>query len=227
FDRIAFLSHRGYLLARTVLRRVGHGVAAISISLHLKDSRSFAGSAPCDGLFARGMHGFYIHAVDLFAWNVERGAALEKLGFGAGTLNAGAHRVLIVLNHIDDRQLPKFGHVEGFVHLPLIGGAVAEIRYADVLVAPILVRESEPGSERNLGADDAVTTEKFLLGAEHVHRATLAFGIARSPSGEFRHHHLRIHATGEHVAVFAIGGDDLIVGAPCRGHSNDNRLLTD
>src|SRR5215472_759790 len=41
-DRIALLPHGLHFIARSVLRRVGHGVAAIAICLHLKDDWAFA-----------------------------------------------------------------------------------------------------------------------------------------------------------------------------------------
>ena len=68
----------------------------------------------------------------------------------------GAHGVVVVLDHEDDRQLPERRHVEGLVDLALVGGAVAEIGERNIVVAAVLVGEGEAGAERHLGADDAV-----------------------------------------------------------------------
>ena len=101
-----------------------------------------------------------------------------------------SHRIAIVLDDIDDRQLPQLGHVEAFIDLALVRRAVAEISQADGIVAAIFVGESEPGAERHLGADDAVAAVEFLLQREHVHGAALALGIAAAPAGQLRHHAL-------------------------------------
>ena len=43
-----------------------------------------------------------------------------------------------------------------------------------------------------------------------MHRAALALGIAAAAAGQFRHHALGVHAAGQHVAVVAVAGDDLV-----------------
>ena len=55
----------------------------------------------------------------------------------------------------------------------------------------------------------AMSAEESFLDGEHVHRAALALGIAVAAAGQFRHHALRIHAAGQHMAVIAVAGDDL------------------
>src|SRR5262249_48220743 len=70
-DRIAFRADALHLLAAAVFRRVRHGVAAIAISRHFQNDRAFAGAAPVDRLFARGLDRADVHAVDLLARNVE------------------------------------------------------------------------------------------------------------------------------------------------------------
>ena len=65
------------------------------------------------------------------------------------------------------------------------------------------------------------------FGAEHVHRAALAPGVAVGPPREFRHHAVGGHAAGKHVAVVAIGGDDRITFAEGRLHADHHRFLAD
>src|SRR3546814_17904545 len=72
-----------------------------------------------------------------------------KLVLGAGAVHAGAHRILVVLGHEDDRQLPQLGHVEGLVDLALIGCAVAEISDADPAVPGVFVLERQPRAARH------------------------------------------------------------------------------
>ena len=90
---------------------------------------------------------------------------LEKSGHRAGARHRGAHGVLVVLDDIDHRQLPQLGHVEAFIDLALVGGAVAEIGQADALVAAIFVGEGQARAQRHLGADNAVAAIEFLLGS--------------------------------------------------------------
>src|SRR6185437_6462233 len=89
------------------------------------------------------------------------------------------------------------------------------------------VGESEPGAERNLGADDAVAAEKVLLLAEHVHGAALALGIAAVPAGQLGHHALGFHAAGQHMAVVTVSGYDLIALLQGHLHPGDDGLLAD
>ena len=79
----------------------------------------------------------------------------------------GAHGVAVVLDHVDDRQLPELGHVEALVDLALVGGAVAEVGEAYLPVPAVAVGEGEPGAERHVRADDAVAAVEVLLLGEH------------------------------------------------------------
>ena len=135
---------------------------------------------------------------------------MEQIGAGRGAIDRGPHAVAVVLDHVDDRQLPQRGHVEAFVDLALIDRAVAEIGHRDQAVVAVMVGEGEAGADRHLRADDAVAAEEILLPAEHVHRAALAVRIAAAAPGQLGHDTLGIHAAGQHVAVVAIGGDDRV-----------------
>ncbi len=46
-------------------------------------------------------------------------------------------------------------------------------------------------------------------------------------SGELGHDAFRLHAAGEHMAVVAIGGDELVALSPRHLHADDDRLLAD
>ena len=186
-----------------------------------------AGAAPCDRLVAGGLHRAHIHAVDLLAGNVEGGAALGKIGLRRRARHRRAHGVAVVLDDVDHRQLPQLRHVEALVDLALVGGAVAEIGQADEVIAAIAVGEGKAGAERHLRADDAVAAVEILLLAEHVHGAALALGIAAAAAGQFGHHALGFHAAGQHVAVVAVAGDDLIALLQRHLHADDDGFLAD
>src|SRR5205823_5459926 len=149
-----------------------------------EDVWALAVAAPLHRLRARGLDGAHVHAVDLLARDVERSAALGKVGGRRRARDRGAHRVTVVLDDVDYGELPQLRHVEALVNLPLIGRAVAEICEADIVVLAIAVRESETGAERDLRANDAVAAEEPLLDGKHVHRAALAVRIAMRAPGE-------------------------------------------
>jgi hypothetical protein len=130
-------------------------------------------------------------------------------------------------DHVDHRKLPQLRHVEAFVDLALVRRAVAEIGQADKIIAAIAVGKGETGSERDLGANNAVAAEEVLLLAEHVHGATLALGIAAMASGQFGHHALGFHSASQHVTVVPVTGYDLIALFQGHLHADDDGFLAD
>ena len=226
-DRIVLRAHPVDLLLAPIFRRIGHGVAAIAVGQHFQDDRAIARTTPLHRLIARSFDGAHIHAVDLLAGNLMGETPLGQVGRRRRTGNGCPHSVLVVLDDVDHRQLPQLGHVEALVDLALVGGAVAEIGERHVVVAAIPIGEGEPASERNLGADDAVTAEETLLDGKHVHGAALASGIPAAPAGQLRHHAPGVHAAGQHMAMVAVSGNDLISRLDRHLHADDDRLLAD
>src|SRR5690606_25230592 len=226
-DGVALGPHRGHLVLGAVFRRIGHGVAAIAVGHHLEDVRPLAGARMLDGALRRLADETHVHAVHLLARDVEGAAALREIGGGGGAGHRGAHGIAVVLDDVDDRQVPELGHVEALIDLALVGGAVAEIGEADGVLAAILGGEGEAGAGRDLGADDAVAAVEAVLVTEHVHGAALAGGEAAAAAGELGHDALGIHAEHQHMAVIAIAGDRGVVVA--RGHldAGDDGFLPD
>src|SRR5260370_42206878 len=72
---------------------------------------------------------------------------LEKIGLSGGTRYRCAHGVTIVFDDVDHGELPQLRHVEAFVDLALVRGAVPEISQTDRIVAAITIGESKPGAE--------------------------------------------------------------------------------
>jgi len=96
---------------------------------------------------------------------------------GRRSLGRGTHTILIVLANENTRQVPKLGYVECFKDLTLVAGAVTvESEGGNVGFAGVLLGEGETSSERNLGTDDTVSSEKGR--GEDVHRSALPVGHA-------------------------------------------------
>ena len=55
----------------------------------------------------------------------------------------------------------------------------------------------------------------------------LPLGIAAPPAGQFGHDALGVHAGGQHVAMVAVGGDDLVALLEGHLHADDDGLLAD
>ena len=172
-------------------------------------------------------HRQHVHAVHLHAGNAPRRAVLRQIARGRRALDAGAHAVFVVLDHIDDGQLHQRGEVEALEHLPLAGCAFAEIGDGHPVVAAVPIAEAEPGAEADLCADDAVPAEEVLLLAEHVHRPALAVRVAASAARQLRHDAARVHAGRQHMAVVAVGRDHLVAVRQRHLHADDNGLLAD
>src|SRR3546814_10787801 len=188
--------------------------------------RPLARAHPFERRLGRAAHRENVHAVDLHAGDAEAFAAAIELVLGATAIDRSAHRILVVLDHEDVRQLPQLGDVEAFIDLALVRGAVAEIGHGDPAVAAIFVREGEAGAERDLSTDDAVAAIEFMLDAEHVHRAALALRDARLTPGQLGHDDLGVDAVSEHMPVVAIAGDHAVtLAVACRLEAHGDRFL--
>ena len=152
---------------------------------------------------------------------------MGEVGGRRRALDGGAHGISVVLDDEHDGQLPQLRHVEALVDLPLVGGAVAEVGQAHRAVAAIAVGEGDAGAQRHVGADDAVPSIEVPLLGEHMHRAALALGVAALPPRQLRHDALGVHAGAEHVAVVAIGCNDLVALLDRHLHAHHHGLLAD
>ena len=180
-----------------------------------------------DGALPGGIDRADIHAVDLLAGNAERHAALREIRLRGSAADRCSHGVTVVLDHVDDRQLPQLRHVEALVDLALVGRAVTEIGQAHIAVLAVMVGEGDAGAEGHLRADDAVAAIEMLLLGEHVHGAALALRQAAATAGQLGHDAPGFHSAGQHVPVVAIAGDHLIAGLRRKLHADDDRFLTD
>mmetsp|Transcript_24136 Transcript_24136/g.73853 ORF Transcript_24136/g.73853 Transcript_24136/m.73853 type:complete len:413 (+) Transcript_24136:249-1487(+) len=222
-DRVARRADAGNLVAVAVGNaRVGHRVAMVAVSVHLDDN-----GAVIDGIVLDELGGLPdgedIHAVYLDARHVMAPRVIVVVGRAA--LLGGAHAVLVVLAHVDERQLPQGGHVEGFEELPLIGRAVAVQRKGAAAVATVLGGEREAGADGGLRADDAIAAIEIGISLVHVHRATFAFSAAALLAEQLRQHAFDRVATCKLLAVVAVRGDEGVAQVACRFHPHANGLL--
>jgi len=96
---------------------------------------------------------------------------------GRRSLSGSAHTIFVVLANEDARQVPEFGHVERFEDLTLVASAITvESEGGNVIFSGVLLSESKTSSKRNLGTDDAVSSEEGR--GEDVHGSTLSIGHA-------------------------------------------------
>src|SRR6202011_2181323 len=143
-DRVLIVPYLLDFFTGAIFRRVRHRMSAITVGLHLQNVGALAGAAPGHRLVAGGLDRADVHAVDLLARNVEGDAALGKIGLRRGTRHRGAHGVAVVLDDVDHRELPQLRHIEAFVDLALVRGAVAEIGQTDKIVTAIAIGERYP-----------------------------------------------------------------------------------
>src|SRR5262249_22403340 len=111
-DWIVLSAHFIHFFLAAVFCRVGHGMAAISIREHFENDRPITPATPLHGFVGRRFDCTHVHAIDPLARNFKRSAAPEQLGRRRGARNGGPHPVLIVLDDVNDRQLPQLCHVE-------------------------------------------------------------------------------------------------------------------
>ena len=72
-----------------------------------------------------------------------------------------------------------------------------------------------------------MTAEKIHFCIEQVHRPALATRAARGLSVKLRHHCVRSDAFGNRLPMFAIAGEDVIIGTKRGNCTHPDRFLTD
>ena len=227
FNRITFIAHFLNLFAGPVFRRVRHGVAAITVSLDLEDIRTIPRPTMFDRAFTCIFDCQHIHAVDRFAGDSERFAALPDFGARGRALLRCAHCILVVLDDENHRQFPQGGHVESLVNLTLIGRTVAKIGKGDVVVPLVFVGKGDARPKRHVGTNDTMAAVKLFLFREHVHGTALAAGIAAFAACQFCHDAIRVHPACQHMPVIAVGGDAAVAFLGRRLEPDDNSFLSD
>lgn len=230
-DRVARLAVvLDFLLGAVLLVvGVGNGVALVAVGVDFENGWAGLVVGAFDGLVhavANGVDGFSANGVPIHV--VAFGASCEAaFGEGAGALLGSPHAVAVVLDDVDDRQVPKGGEVEGFVEGALIDGSVSEETHAAAFDVLVFKSVGEACSERGLAANDSVASPVVLVGREVVHGTAFSLGAAGRLALEFGHALVHGHADGEGVPVVAVGGYEVIVVSHERCAAGDYGLLAD
>ena len=201
----------GHLFLGAVELLVALGVAEVAVGDQLEQDGALAGAGVLDGAGGGAVDGEQVHAVDAFAGDAVGDGAVGDGGGAVALLDRHRHAVLVVFADKDDGQLPDGGHVEAFVEIALVGGAVAKEAHDDAAVGEEMVGEAGADGERNAAGDDAVGAEAAEGEVGHVHGAAAAAADAGLLGEQLGHHQADILALGDGVAVAAVGGDDIVV----------------
>ena len=123
----------------------------------------------------------------------------------------------------DHGKVPELGHVEGLEDLTLVGGTVTVKSKGDVLLAVVLVGESETSTDGDLSTDDTVATVE--AGGEHVHGTTLAVCDTLATAEKLTNDGLDGGAAHHGETVAAVGSDDLVLLGDSVLNTASNSLL--
>ncbi len=207
---------------------VGHGVAAVAVGFYFEEERAIADTAIFDGVAGHVVHGEAVHAVDFLAGDTVGVAGAEfEVGDGGGAVEVGSHAVAVIFDHEDAGEFVDAAEVEGFVEGTLVDGTVAEVAECDAVFLTVLGSPAETGGQRNVATDNRVTTEEILFFVEEVHGAALAVGASGDFAVEFGEERGEFHAARDGVAVVAVGGDDVILGAGGGDGADGDGFLAD
>ncbi len=138
----------------------------------------------------------------------------------------GKFRVLVVLAHVDERQLPEHGDVGGLVPDALVDGAVAEEGHADAALALPLGGEGTAGGDADPAAHDPVGAQDAQRDVRDVHLAALAAAVAGDAAHHFGHHGFHPPALGDDMAVAAVRAGDGVILAQGGAYAHRGGFLS-
>ena len=199
----------------------------------LQQGGAFTGAGAGHSALGGITHRQHIHAVDLFAVHAKASGLAPDLGVAGGALVGHADGPLVVLHHKQDGQLPQLRHVQAFVELADVAGAIAKEggghRIAGAIaegIALVAAGEGRPQSHGNALADEGVTAEQVVLFGEQVHRATAALGATGLLTEQLTHHLAGGHASAEGMHVVAVGAaEPVVLGLHGLDHATGDRFL--
>ena len=167
------------LAVAALVLRVGHRVPVVAIGVEFDDRRPRLFVSALERPLGDGSHFVEVLAVGLLPFDPK---GLRPLGETfvdhRGAIKARAHRIFVVLDDVNHRQIEQRRHIETFVKAALIDGAVTEEAQGRARQPFILYAVSESQTQRRLTSDDAVSAPEILVRREKVHRAALAFRAA-------------------------------------------------
>lgn len=185
------------------------------------------------------VNGDDVHTVHLDTGDlVATGVVLRVRG---AALRGRTHTVLVVLANEDTREVPELGlrirsiralspsrsqrtnHVVRLKHLTLVARTVAVHGERGGLFALVLLGERETRAERDLRADDTMTTLEGL--SEDVHGSTLALRDTAHATEQLADQALKRTSTKENEGMRAVRRNDLVLERRGRVNADGNRFL--
>ena len=190
FNRVLFPVGLDFFFG-PVFGRIAHGVTAVAIRADFQEGGSITGTGAGHGSFHGFVDGPNAHAVHGFGRHSVGKANFMQFHHIGGALNGRAHGVPVILNHKDDREVPKHGHVKGFVQGALSDGPVPHKTNIDIGIAQVFVCKGQASSQGDLTSYNAVAPVKAVLLAKKVHGAAFALGATGGLPVQFGHHRSR------------------------------------
>ena len=208
--------------------RVGDGMAVVAVGVEFEDGRPGVIVRALDRLLDGGADLVKVFAIGLRPVDEEGFPALGEAGLDhRGTLEARAHRVFVVLDDVDDREIEKGRHVQRLVEAALVHRAIAEEAERSTLEPLVFNAIGEAETERRLAADDAVSAPVVLVRRKEMHRAALALRAPGCLPIKLGHAFIHAHSHGQRMRVAPVGGDDVVVIAHQRTGADGNGFLPD
>lgn len=138
----------------------------------------------------------------------------------------GAHAVLVVFYQKDDGEFEEACEIKRFVQGTLVHRAVAEVAQHDAIFLAVFNGPAEAHRQRNVAGNNGVPAEKIAFMVEKVHRATLAMRAAGGLAVKLGKERMNIAAAGDGVAMVAVRGNNIVVGAHRADAADGNCFLT-
>ena len=225
-DGIAGIANLLNLSALTVRgSRIGHGVTDITVGLGLEQDGTVS-LGVLDGEATSVTGSDNVHTVELESRDVVT-TSVELRG-GRSTVNGGSHGVLVVLDDVDDGQVPDLGHVVSLVDLTLVGSSISHVGHGDGSSLGVLGGKGETSSDGDLGSDDTVSSVEVLGDVVHVHRTSLTLGGTGLTTSKLSKDFLgsSSSAARNQEGVLTVGGDHVILGGQSGFKSSRDGLLS-
>ncbi len=134
--------------------------------------------------------------------------------------------VLIVLAHVEHRQIPQRRHVHGFIEQPLAEGAVAEETDRHLIALAHLDRHRGAGGDAGAAADDGVGAQVAGVLVGDMHRAAFTPAISGFFAEQLGEHSVQRCAFSDAMTVAAVRAGDVIVLPQRFADTDGHRFFT-
>ena len=106
-----------------------------------------------------------------------------------------------------------------------VGRTIAKKGDRYLITAPVVGAKTGPHRHRDAAADNATGAQHANVKIGNVHGAAFALAIAGRLAKEFGHHAVKIAPFGDHMAMAAMGADDVIIVSQRGADPCPHRLL--